>query len=158
MTDMALLISRATDLSASYPGCTDEQALVYACEDVVDQELGSRTMASREAGEWIADICHCEDMDPPVITVSRPSRVTRASANDSENSICLRGASTTVTTIVHELAHLSSGSDSHGVLWRDEITRLTRAHVSVAHAALLHALFVGTGLEMSPWGASASRR
>lgn len=155
---MSALVSRAGQLSGNFAGCTREQALVYACEDIVEHEIGSRNIASHEVERWIEGICQREDMDTPVVLVSRLSRRTLASANDQDHSICLRGKTTTVGTALHELAHLSAGSDSHGVLWRDEFTRLTRAHISVSYAALLHSLYTGSGLEMSPWPASASRR
>lgn len=158
MTELSALVCRAREIGLTYPGCTHEQALVYACEDVVEREVGSRTIRSHDVGSWIEDICEREDMDTPVIMISRLSRATLASSNDEEQSICLRGKTVTVGTVLHELAHLSSGSGSHGVLWRDEFTRLTRAHVSVSYAALLHSLYIGTGLGMSPWPASASRR
>lgn len=158
MNDISGLVTRAQGIVASYAGCSPEQALVYACEDVVEGEIGSRVIASREVEAWIENVSHREDMDTPAVLVARLSRRTSASANDQEHSICIRGTSTTVATVLHELAHLSAGSDSHGVLWRDEYTRLSRAHISVTHSALLHSLFVAVGLEMSPWPASAFRR
>lgn len=158
MSDIATLVSRARVLSSQFDGCTPEQALTYACEDVAESETGSRIIASREVGRWIEDVCHREDIDVPTVLVSRLSRSALASANEQEHSICIRGKSTTVAVVLHELAHLSVGVGSHGVVWRDEFTRLVRTHISVSHAALLHSLFVAAGLEMSPWPASAARR
>jgi hypothetical protein len=70
----------------------------------------------------------------------------------------VRGKTTTTATVLHEIAHISVGVDSHGVLFRDELIRLARAHISIDYAALLHGVFSTAGLEMSPWAASASQR
>ena len=61
-------------------------------------------------------------------------------------------------TILHEIAHVSIGVESHDIMFRDELIRLTRAHISVEYAALLHGVFTGVGLAMSPWPASTARR
>lgn len=158
MTDITALVARALRRGGDYPRCAPEQALVYACEDIVEIEIGSRVIASGQVGQWIERVCEREDMDPPAILVGRLSRVTLASALPDDHSICLRGTQTTVGTVLHELAHLAVGADSHGILWRDEFTRMTRAHISVSYAGLLHSLYAGVGLEVSPWPSSAARR
>lgn len=158
MNDISALVSRVLECRHDYPHCGPEQALAYACEDIVDAEVGSRSIASREVSEWIERVCEKQDLDPPEILVSRLSRTSLASAVPDDHSICLRGKETTVATVLHELAHLAVGADSHGVLWRDEFTRLTRAHISVSYAGLLHSLYAGVGLEVSPWQSSAARR
>lgn len=158
MTDISSLTARALTRRAAYPRCSPEQALAYACEDIVEEEVGSRTIQSRDVGAWVDAVCQREDLDPPAILVARLSRTALASASPEDHSICVRGTHTTIATVLHELAHLAVGVDSHGVLWRDEFTRLTRAHISVSYAALLHSLYLGSGLEMSPWPASAARR
>lgn len=158
MTDLSALVSRVMSRHVDYQSCSHEQGLAYACEDIVEAEIGSRVIASTEVAGWVSKVCEQEDMDPPTVLVARLSRITLASAHPDDNSMCLRGKSTTVATVLHELAHLSVGVDSHGVLWRDEFTRMARAHISVSFAGLLHSLYTAVGLEMSPWSASASRR
>lgn len=142
----------------SFTGYGEEQALTYACEDVVENECGTREFKSRDINQWVDQICQREDLDTPHIEVLRKSSSTLASAHAEDHSICIRGARTTASTVLHELAHLSCGTTGHGVLFRDELVRLSRAHISVDYAAMLHGLFVATGLEMSPWPASAARR
>jgi hypothetical protein len=131
---------------------------VYACEDVVEGELGSRELLSAEAESILEDICHAEDIEIPRVLVARKSTSARALTYIDENVICVRGKSTTMATLLHELAHAVVGAESHGVLFRDELARLARAHISVSYAALLHSVYAGVGLEMSPWPATSSRR
>lgn len=135
-----------------------EQSTVYTCEDLVESQIGSRMLASNEVAAWLERVCEREDVDVPVVTVRRAARTILASADGTTHSICLRGRTVTTGTVLHELAHLTCGAGSHGVLFRDELVRLGRAHVSVEWAALLHRTFTDHGLEMSPWPASAHRR
>ena len=137
---------------------TSEQAAVYVCEDVVESTVGSRTLGSREVAAWLEGVCEREDVDIPVVVVARAAKRLLASADAESHSICLRGRDTTAGTVLHELAHLTCGGDSHGVLFRDELVRLGRAHISVEWAAALHGEYTAHGLEMSPWPASANRR
>ena len=134
-----------------------EQATVYECEDRTESEIGSRGFDSRKVDEWIETVCHAEDLDVPTVSVVRASRTLLASAHAESNSICIRGRRVTAGTLLHEIAHLSCGGDSHGVLFRDELVRLGRAHISLQWADHLHRGFVSAGLEMSPWPASARR-
>jgi hypothetical protein len=94
----------------------------------------------------------------PEIVVGRATRTSLASADIESHTICLRGKVTTAATALHEVAHVIVGADSHGVLFRDELVRLARAHISVEYAALLYGVYQGVGLEMSPWPASAAQR
>lgn len=158
MSDLADLTATVRSIAAGYERCDAEQALVYACEDVVDRQLGSRTIATGDVEAWVAQVSDHEDLDPPDVVRARRSTRTRASAHVDTRTVCIRGALTTVSTVVHELTHISCGAESHRELFRDELVRLTRAHVSVDHAALLHALFTAVGLAVAPWPASASRR
>ena len=148
----------AQQRAGQYPRCSPQQALTYACEDIVESELGSRAFVSKNLEQWVDAVCQREDLDTPRIVVARASSTTQALASVEEHAMCIRGKSTTAATVLHELAHLSVGIDGHGVLFRDEYVRLCRAHISVDFAAMLHALFVAVGLEMSPWPASAARR
>ena len=103
-------------------------------------------------------MCTREDIDLPQIVVGRATRTSLASADIESHTICLRGKVTTAATALHEVAHVIVGVDSHGILFRDELVRLARAHISVEYAALLYGVYQGVGLEMSPWPASASQR
>jgi hypothetical protein len=150
-------VERVRSRTGAYPGCAPEQALVYACEDVVDSELGSPVLVQHQLTALIEQICWREDIEPPLVTRARAGSF-RASADLATWTICFRERVTTASVLLHEMAHLSVGADSHGVLFRDELVRLVRAHVSVQHAAMLHTLFAAVDLEMSPWPASAHRR
>ncbi len=158
MTSLLPFIEAAHLRAGEYSRCTPEQALVYACEDVVEKELGSRELPSAEAEGILEKICHAEDIEIPRVLIARKSTSARALTYIDENVICVRGKSTTMATLLHELAHAVVGAESHGVLFRDELARLTRTHISISYAALLHSVYSGVGLEMSPWPATASRR
>ena len=157
MSDLAHFLQQVNIRRRDYSSCSAEQALVYACEDIVESEFGSRELGAAEIPAFVELICQREDIDTPHISFQRSSQRTLASANIDANSICIRGRRTSASTILHEIAHVSSGADGHGILYRDEYIRLTRAHLSVSYAALLHTLFTASDLEMSPWAASASR-
>jgi hypothetical protein len=158
MTALQSFIEAAHVRAGEYKRGTAEQALVYACEDVVEQELGSRDIPSSEAASILEDICHAEDIEVPQIMIARKAKSSSALTYIDENVICIRGTTTTMATLLHELAHAVVGAESHGVLFRDELARLARKHISVSYAALLYSVYSGTGLEMSPWPATASRR
>lgn len=157
MNSIDHFVDLALERRGAYRKCPDEQGLVYACEDTVDDALGSPVLANDAIVGLVTGICWREDLEPPLIRRTRAT-TTRASADLDTWSICVAGRRTTSSVLVHELAHLSVGVDSHGVLFRDELVRLTRAHISVHHGSLLHTLFTRVGLEMSPWAASAHRR
>ena len=158
MTSLQDFIDAAHIRAGEYKRGTAEQALVYACEDVVEQELGSRDIPSSEAASILEEICHAEDIEVPRILVARKAKSSLALTYIDENVICVRGKKTTLATLLHELAHAVVGAESHGVLFRDELARLTRKYISVTYAALLYSVYSGAGLEMSPWPATASRR
>ena len=158
MSDIAALADAARRRASEYTQCSHEQALTYACEDIVEAEFGSREISASEAEQWVTLVCDREDLDTPSLFIARASKSTAASASRETHSICVRGRRTCTATLLHEIAHLSCGADSHAVIFRDEFVRLARAHISVSYAALLHTLFTAVGLEMSPWQASASRR
>jgi len=158
VTSLQDFIDAAHIRAGEYKRGTAEQALVYACEDVVEQELGSRDIPSSEAAAILEEICHAEDIEVPRILVARKAKSSLALTYIDENVICVRGKKTTLATLLHELAHAVVGAESHGVLFRDELARLTRKYISVTYAALLYSVYSGAGLEMSPWPATASRR
>jgi hypothetical protein len=153
-TFVQVAIARASE----YQNCSAEQALTYACQDIVDNELGSRNFSSHHIEQWLQHVCTREDIDTPHVVVGRAARTSLASADINSHTICLRGKVTSAATALHEVAHVIVGIESHGVLFRDELVRLTRAHISVEYAAMLYGVYKGVGLEMSPWPASASQR
>lgn len=139
----------------AYARCSTEQALTYACEDVLETIIASRALAVGDVDDFIARVCDAEDLDPPTVSLRR-RRAVVASADLDGNSICLDRGEITVATVLHELAHLACRVDSHGVMFRDTLVALCRRHAGVEHAALLHWLYTESGLEMSPWASSAS--
>lgn len=154
--EIFVYIERARARQSAYPQCSEEQALVYACEDVVDHELGSPVLGGTSLQDFVLSVCHRENIEPPFIRHHRNPAV-QASADLDTWTVCMTRRTITTSVIVHELAHFSVGIDSHGVLFRDELIRLLRSNVSLEHAALLHSLFTHVGLEMSPWPASGRR-
>ena len=158
MSALTTFVQVALARANEYSKCSPEQALTYACEDIVDNELGSRNFSSHHIEQWLQHVCTREDIDIPHVVVGRASRSSLASADIDSHTICLRGKVTTAATALHEVAHVIVGIESHGVLFRDELVRLARAHISVEYAAMLYGVYKGVGLEMSPWPASASQR
>ena len=158
MSNIEQFSQSATDRVHLYPGCSHEQACVYAAEDIVEKELGSRHFASRDLEPWLQQVCTREDIDTPHVIIARATKTSLASTLTDVNAICIRGKNTTVATVLHEIAHVVVGVDSHGVLFRDELVRLCRAHISVEYGAMLHSVYSGVGLSMSPWPASAAQR
>ena len=158
MNSLTTFIDTAIAKANEYKNCSPEQALTYSCEDTVENEIGSRNLSSRLTTDWLEQVCAREDIDVPHVLVRRASPKSLASADIDSHTICIRGMNTTTATVLHEIAHVSIGVESHEIMFRDELIRLARAHISVEYAALLHGVFAGTGLAMSPWPASAARR
>ena len=145
------VLSHAAD---RYPRCSREQALVYAVEDEVDSSLGIRIVAGSEVEDILAALCEAEDVDEPSLSrSSRRASPDAASVDLVSREMRVRPGPVPLSVLVHELAHLVSAADNHGAGFRDELVRLSRAHVSVAHGALLHTLFVAVGLDVGAWRA-----
>lgn len=157
MTDIHELIAQARSGAEQFPRASSEQALTYSCEQLADNVLGVRVMTPQEVQPWIENICHTEDIDVPVLEFGRKRKTALGVSLLDDHAMCLFGREIRQSTVLHELAHLSSGAHGHGVLFRNELIRLTRAHLSLDYAALLHSLFVGCDLEAAPWGASTRR-
>ncbi len=157
MTHIDDYVARAQVGTSNFTKCSPEQALVYSCEDVVDEVAGSRIISAVEIPALLENICQKEDLETPDLVFSRASPRYKASVDLDTNRICIRGRSTSVLVLLHEVAHVIVGIESHGILFRNELVRLVRTHVSVDSASLLHTLFVRTGLDAAPWGASAFR-
>ncbi len=152
------LVERARHLATQFPRSSHEQALTYACEHLADELIGARELDATDAERLTERICHAEDLDVPRIEFARRRSTAQAATFIDNNTICFFGRRTTLSTLLHEIAHTSVRTDGHGVLFRDELVRLTRLHLSVEYAALLHSLFLGLDLEAAPWPASAHRR
>lgn len=152
------LVERARSLATQHSRCSHDQALTYACENLADDIIGARELTAVDAQQLLERICHAEDLDVPRLEFARKRTRTLAATFIDNNTICIFGRRTTLSTLLHEIAHSSVRTHDHGVLFRDELVRLTRIHLSVEYAALLHSLFVGLGLDAAPWPASAHRR
>ena len=152
------LVERARTHASNYPRGSHEQALTYACEHIADDIVGTRELTPDDAQRLLERICHAEDLDVPRLEFSRRRATSLAATLVDDNTICIFGRRTTLSTLLHEIAHVSVRTHGHGVLFRDELVRLTRVHLSVEYAALLHSLFVGLGFDAAPWPASAHRR
>jgi hypothetical protein len=155
LTNIHSLIARAREGATRFPRATQEQALTYSCEQLADDILEVRIMVREEIQPWIEAVCHTEDLDIPDMIFGRKRPNSLGVSYVEDHAMCLFGREIRQSTVLHELAHLSVKAENHGVLFRDELVRLTRAHLSVDYAALLHSLFVGCNLEAAPWGASA---
>lgn len=154
MTDIQHLIAQARDDARLLTKATPEQALTYSCEQLADVVLNVRIMPAEDIQPWMEKICHAEDIDVPQLMFSRKRPTSLGASHLDDHALCLFGREIRQSTVLHELAHLSTKAEGHGVLFRTELIRLTRAHLSIDYAALLHSLFVGCGLESNPWGAS----
>ncbi|MSO60089.1 MAG: hypothetical protein EXQ63_07160 [Ilumatobacteraceae bacterium] len=139
---------------SNFVGCSPEQALVYATETVVENTLGARKLQRSETIDFIDEVCMNENIDTPALDITPSRSKYIATADISQHSVCLRRARSSVPTILHEIAHLTVGLEQHGILFRDELIRLTRKYIGVEYSSLLFHLMSGAGLEMSPWQAS----
>jgi hypothetical protein len=157
MSHVSEFVAEAHEKSLLFPRCSPEQALVYSCEDIVDREIGSRTVASDNVHEWLTAVCTAEDLDTPHVVVQRATATVLASAEIDSNTICIRGRSTTYATLLHEVAHVASGAPLHNQVFRDEFVHLSRTHISVQYAAFLHALYTRVGLSVSPWSVAVRK-
>ena len=151
MTHIRELADQARARVASYEGCSQEQALTYACEDVVIDVLGSRSMSEHELTIWIADVCEREDADAPVLVfVPKGGRIAGSTDIDG-NVMCLRGRTPGAAVVLHELAHVVSRASNHDSQFRTSLVGMWRRHLSVEHAALLHQLFSINNLAVDTW-------
>ena len=158
MTHMTEFIAEAIQLATQYPRCSPEQALVYACEDIVDREIGSPVVPSRTVQQWVDNVCTAEDLDSPHIVVQRATSTTLASASPETNTICIRGRNTTHATLLHEISHVAANAHQHDQSFRNQLIRLSRSHISVQYAAMLHSLYAGVGLSVAPFASSIRQR
>ncbi|MSO32216.1 MAG: hypothetical protein EXQ64_05335 [Ilumatobacteraceae bacterium] len=155
MTEIEQYIQDVHDNVDNFVGCSPEQALVYSCEAVTETVLGVRKIPRSKTDEFINSVCMNENIETPTVNITPSQSPNVAIANIQEHSVCLHRARSSVPTILHEIAHLTVGLEQHGVLFRDELIRLTRKYIGVEYSSLLFHLMSGTGLEMSPWQASS---
>ncbi len=151
MTHIRELADLARVRTSSYAGCSDEQALTYACEDVVIEILGSRVMSEDGLSTWIAEVCEREDVDVPVLVLLPKKGRIAASTDISGNLICLYARTPSVAVVLHELAHVVSRAPDHDARFRSSVVGVWRRHLSVEHAALLHSLYGATELDVEEW-------
>ena len=151
MTHIQELADRAKAQKTKYTGCSDEQALTYACEDVVIDVLGSRVMSEHELSTWMTDVCEREDVDAPVLVLLPTAGQVVGSSDIDANVICLRSRTPSAAVALHELAHVVSRAQNHDVQFRSSLVGVWRRHLSVEHAALLHSLYTATNLDVNAW-------
>lgn len=131
--------------------CAEEDAFVYAVEDVVQHTLGARTIAKADVDNFVHEVCTMHDINSPVVRVAPSSSRIVGSAHIDQHLLCLSRAKTSVLTVLHEIAHFIDTNDAHGRWFRDSFIRLVREHVGVEHASLLHGLYRRCGLLVSGW-------
>lgn len=151
------LVAAVRVRESAYSDCPTEQARVYACEDVCEEQMPSRLLDADETCAMVARIAHAEDIDPPRTTVSARFRRTRGAADIENREVRLAGPPVPLLVVVHEMAHFTSTSPAHGPDFLHEMVSMTRAHVSLDHASLLHTLYTGAGLALPPWPAIRRR-
>jgi hypothetical protein len=136
-------------------GAPDEQAATYAAEDAHERAMPGRTMDLDEAREWLADVAHAEDLDPPLLVARRGNGRAEACAVRELGTIVTYAARPSAHALLHEMAHLACTNPNHGNEFRSLLVGLVRRHVSLPHAANLHAEFAVRGLGVDPFEASA---
>jgi hypothetical protein len=60
--------------------------------------------------------------------------------------------------LLHEISHVAGSAHQHDQQFRDRLIQLSRSHISVQYAAMLHALYAGVGLSVGPWTSSIRQR
>ena len=151
------LVAAIRAREVAYSDCPTEQARVYACEDVCEEQMPSRLLDTDGVRAAVERICHVEDIDPPRTIVSARFRRTKGAADVENRTVHLAGPPVPLLVVVHEMAHFTSTSPAHGPDFLHEMVGMTRAHVSLDHASLLHTLYTGAGLAVPPWQAIRRR-
>ena len=138
-----------------FSGCTHEQALVYAVEDVVAEVFPWATMNKAALLKFVDHLSEREGIDSPSIDYLSKRGNVLASACFESRTITVRGSDVSVGTALHEIAHLTCASQLHGSVFRNELVRVVRRYGDVEHAALLHQVFGASGLTVAPWESSS---
>lgn len=131
-----------------------EAAQTYEVESAFEAEMPTRVLTLTEARDWLNAVCHAEDLDPPTLTSARLRKGFEAAALPDEWCILVADVAPTQHTVLHELTHLACANRGHGREFRTHLVRLLRRHVSLEHAAHLHARFVDAGLSIDPFAAT----
>lgn len=150
MTHITELVEEAVRGARRYPRCTQEQALVYSCEDVAQRHAPLRALVRPEVVEFVANVCMEEDVDIPHVEFGRRRARCTAWADRTTHTVWFGSARPPVGTVLHELAHLIARADAHDPEFRFALLRLARRHAGIQHAGLLRSLFIGTGLDNDP--------
>ena len=153
MTEISHFAKEVQLAVGEYTRCDQESALCYAVEGVVEKAHGWKILPKSELALFVDAVCDAEGMDSPEISHLRRTGSVIASADIEYHSIAFRGCTTNVGSVLHEIAHLTSGAGNHGIAFRNEYLRLVRRHASVEHAAFLHAVMQAVGLDVAPWRA-----
>jgi hypothetical protein len=132
-----------------------EQSATYAAEDAHERAMPSRTMNVDEARAWLTTVAHAEDIEVPVLVVRRNNGRAEACAVREHSAIITYRARPSAHALLHEVAHLACANPSHGREFRSRLVGLVRRHVSLPHAANLHAEFAAHGLAVDPFEATA---
>lgn len=133
----------------------NEQSATYAAEDAHERAMPSRTMDVDEARRWLEAVAHAEDIEPPLLVVRRNNGRAEACAVREHSAIITYRTRPTAHALLHEVAHLACANASHGREFRTMLVGLVRRHVSLPHAANLHAEFASRGLGVDPFEATA---
>lgn len=153
MTDISRFAEEAQLAAGNYKHCDQESAMCYAVEGVVEKAHGWKSLPKTELALFVDAVCDAEGIDSPEISHLRRTGNVIASADIEYHSIEFRGSTANVGSVLHEIAHLTSGASNHGIAFRNEYLRLVRRHASVEHAAFLHAVMRSVGLSVAPWQA-----
>lgn len=151
MTHIGDLVDAAHGRALAYSGCGHEQALTYACEDVVCEVLGAPQWSIEDIESWLQEVCEREDLDVPHVSVARMTGRAVAAVDITHNHVCVDDRAITSAVLLHELSHISSQVGDHTAEFRSAAVGLWRRHMSLEHGALLYQLFVRTGLSVSLW-------
>lgn len=133
----------------------DDQSATYAAEDAHERAMPSRTMDLDEARAWLEAIAHAEDIEPPLLIARRNNGRAEACALREHSAIITYRTRPSAHALLHEVAHLACANASHGREFRTMLVGLVRRHVSLPHAANLHAEFASRGLGVDPFEATA---
>lgn len=113
-----------------------EASVLADAEARLERELPTRRLGLEEAREWLADVAHAEDVDPPAVVRAKMPRRFAGVALDHEHAVVVRTTTPSQLTLLHELAHIM-GCGGHGAQFRECLVGLLRRHVSLQHSLLL---------------------
>lgn len=121
----------------------EDAELVAAAEAAVEAEMGARRLPLAGAIRWVAEVAHAEGIEPPSVVRGALPRRTHGVAVAGTHAIVVASGAPTVTTLLHELAHLLCPESGHGADFRRCLEGLYRRHLSIQHAAAFARGFSG---------------